>query len=251
MDKDKLAQRLPLVDLNKTGLPTDGADMPLQDPSMRAGGVDVEVVFRDLPGRLVAMIEEHPAVVGCVAWLTSGAVIEALAFREAVSIIVQKEDFLRPEPGGKRNAWARELRERYETVQLVGPEHRTRYGMPAPLCHASVCGDPTIEPIRCVGNHNTDASPAHPRMHNKFLVFGRIVERDERYCQSGRFHAEAVWTGSFNFTDTAGLSFENAVIIRDERIAAAYALEYAQIAVLSEPLDWTEPWMAPEWRIGT
>lgn len=241
------------MNLNHAILPTDGPPQPLQDPSMRQLDTDTEVVFRDLQPRLVAMIESYPVVVGCVAWLTSGAVLDALATRQAVSIIVQKEDFLRPDHDGDRAEWALRLRERYILVGS-GREPPTRYAMPDPLCRASVCSDPGIEPIRCVGNHNATGSPTHPRMHNKFLIFGRMrgeTEWNGLHDVEGLFHPEAVWTGSFNPTETASNSFENAVIIRDERIAAAYALEYAQIAVLSEPLDWRTKWMAPEWRIGT
>jgi hypothetical protein len=60
-----------------------------------------------------------------------------------------------------------------------------------------------------------------------------------------------VWTGSFNFTKSSVASFENAVYIEDSKIAYAYAHEFAQIFALSEPLDWTTSWSAPEYRIGT
>lgn len=62
---------------------------------------------------------------------------------------------------------------------------------------------------------------------------------------------QAVWTGSFNFTYNAALSLENAVEIRIPEIAQAYLQEFCSVAAFSEPLDWTEEWCAPEWRIGT
>ncbi|NCB47419.1 hypothetical protein EOM81_10435 [bacterium] len=107
----------------------------------------------------------------------------------------------------------------------------------------SYCGDPCLGGIRCVGNHNSDKNPAHPRMHNKFIVF----------CKFGRnkIEPQSVWTGSFNFTNNAGSSFENAVLIKNKKIAMAYLKEFGQIAALSEPLDWESKWMAPEWRIGS
>ena len=41
-------------------------------------------------------------------------------------------------------------------------------------------GDPTLDPIRCVGNHNSNRQPAFPRMHNKFLVFTEDISyKDE------------------------------------------------------------------------
>jgi phosphatidylserine/phosphatidylglycerophosphate/cardiolipin synthase-like enzyme len=61
----------------------------------------------------------------------------------------------------------------------------------------------------------------------------------------------AVWTGSYNFTKNAGMSFENALYIEDQPIVDAYMAEYAQIFSLSEPLDWTSEWSVPEYRIGT
>jgi hypothetical protein len=60
-----------------------------------------------------------------------------------------------------------------------------------------------------------------------------------------------VWTGSFNFTETATASLENAVILREPRLIEAYLREFCQVAALSEPLDWSSAWLAPEWRIGT
>jgi len=61
----------------------------------------------------------------------------------------------------------------------------------------------------------------------------------------------AVWTGSFNFTKNAGFSLENAVIMRNPKIVNAYLLEWANVEAISEPLDWENDWVAPEWRIGT
>lgn len=127
-------------------------------------------------------------------------------------------------------------------------------------------------------------------MHHKFLVFAeREIVRDAAlcgddpggpcnfdHCDSGAFiwndnqgpHFERgdsgphshiktvqrgvmVWTGSYNFTQNAERSWENAVIIRDPVIADAYLREWAQLYSLSEPLDWKSPYVAPEWRIGT
>ncbi len=111
----------------------------------------------------------------------------------------------------------------------------------------SVCVDPTIQPIRCVGNHNKDKNSAFRRMHNKFLVFGDYVEE-----KSGiELKLNEVWTGSYNFTTNAINSFENVVVIRSSEIAWAYYNEFCQMFALSEPLDWESDWCEPEFRIGT
>ena len=117
----------------------------------------------------------------------------------------------------------------------------------------SVAGDPTLAPIRCVGNHNRDRVPAFPRMHNKFLVFCKIEISEEKLYDPEPYPivASRVWTGSFNLTDTATRSFENAVLISSDVIARAYFDEWAQILAISEPLDWTSDWIEPEWRVGT
>lgn len=84
-------------------------------------------------------------------------------------------------------------------------------------------------------------------MHNKFLVF--CTKRPGEHEDALR--PECVWTGSYNITFNAQKSFENAVILRDQDIAAAYAREWAQILALSEPLDWEAGWCVSEYRIGT
>ena len=86
-----------------------------------------------------------------------------------------------------------------------------------------------------------------PRMHNKFLAFcDANLTGDEM-----RLVPRAVWTGSFNMTRNATRSFENAVVLTDPDIVAAYYREWEQILSLSEPLDWTSHWCEPEWRIGS
>lgn len=81
-----------------------------------------------------------------------------------------------------------------------------------------------------------------------------MAAEDPDYVDDGYgqvFVPEAVWTGSFNFSVNAGRSLENAVFIEDTAIAQAYANEFSQVAALSEPLNWEDPWCSPEWRCGT
>jgi len=121
----------------------------------------------------------------------------------------------------------------------------TRYEFPF-LAHMScACGYP-IEPVRCVGVINNGQKIPSPRMHHKFVVFGHLTEEEYPY-----FLPYAVWTGSFNFTKTAGYSLENAVVIREPAIVKAYVSEWEQVMALSEPLNWNATWVEPEWRIGT
>lgn len=201
--------------------------------------------FGDVTGPAIGFIEESAVILGCVAWLTSFQILDALATVENVAIVVQKEDFLRPDLGAK-GGWKNDLRVRYERLSC----DIYRQSLPAPLSSMSYCSDPAVPAVRCAGHHNSDKALAMPRMHHKFLV--RCERRDDGETLSpDNYRPTAVWTGSFNFSYNAGQSFENAVEIHDETIAEAYLQEFARVAAISEPLDWTSTWAAPEWRIGS
>jgi hypothetical protein len=243
-------QSLP-VDLNSLMIDTDEVGKrPLSDHSTTSTDGLTVAHFRDLESRLVGLISHADAVVGCVAWLTSEPILAALAAVQAVSIVVQKEDFLRPDIS-RRPRWSRHLRELYDRLPATLDRYMDSIGI---LGGMSYCGDSTIEAVRCVGNHNRDHHPAWPRSHHKFVVFCRLERnsghepRDWSACRPVPY---AVWTGSFNFTANATRSFENAIYSRDPAIVAAYFEEWSQVCALSERLDWSSDWVEPEWRIGS
>ncbi|WP_347358471.1 phospholipase D-like domain-containing protein [Bdellovibrio sp.] len=226
------------LNLNKLLIPTDSKEgKPLEDFSAISG--NVEVVFRNLEDRLIAEIQKSKFVVGCVAWLTSYRVLDALA-QTKVSLIVQKEDFLRPDHYSKAT-----LHAKYEKLTSGSLE---RYSFPGIGGSLNTCGDTEIGAIHCVGNFNSDKSPAHPRMHNKFVVFCDVIDKDPEHPKIAPI---SVWTGSFNFSHNANDSFENAVIINDPKIAGAYLNEFEQIYALGEKLNWESEWSAPIRRIGS
>jgi len=207
--------------------------------------IGVSVYFKDIEEKLLSHIAEADAVFGAVAWLTSYSILESLSKLSNTSIIIQKEDFLRPDIGVSNN-WKKELRTKYSNLSC----DLTRYSFPNILSSMSVASDPSIEPIRCVGNHNKDKKSAFPRMHNKFLVFAKVAHTNDEH-ELETIEPYAVWTGSFNFTKNATNSLENALYIIEPSIVKGYFDEYGQIAAMSEPLDWTSDWAEPEWRIGT
>lgn len=225
----------------------------------------VTAVFRDLKDHLIDEIDKHDVVVGCVAWLTEPDILDALAKKEYVSIVVQKEDFLRPDKALTDN-WKSMLRAQYESIGRSNKLSRFDFSF---LRNFSYCGDmSTISGVRCVGNHNKTRKPAFPRMHNKFVVMGYLgdvgglgsttefFDNVVDYMRGGAVVGGSVmpwtvWTGSFNFTANGADSLENAIIIRAPEIATAYMNEWEQIAAMSEPLDWESEWIEPEWRIGS
>jgi hypothetical protein len=230
------------VNLNELGIPTDGAPEAQGDHGISAVA-KIDVIFRNQRARLIDEIQRSAVVIGCVAWLTDNAVLQALARCEHVSIVVQKEDFLRPDLG-YRGAWAQNLRQLYGAL----PSPLTRYDLPGGVAGLSYACDPSIAPVRCVGNHNRDKKAASPRMHNKFLVF---CEHRRDDAGNPSVVPRRVWTGSYNISANAAASWENAVLIHSAEVADAYAREYGQIMAFSEVLDWTNDWVAPEYRIGT
>lgn len=236
-------------------IPTDGTNYHhMSDYSLISRGSDfdkVEAVFRNQEWRLIHLIEEYSAgaIFGCVAWLTSTPILKALATCTNVQIIVQKEDFLRPDINARNTtSWKSELRRLYNSISCGF----TRYEFQKPICLLSTCSDPQVEGIRCVGNYNSTKNPAFPRMHHKFLVFCRV---DDSIKSGVNYFPEVVWTGSFNLTRNATMSFENNIILTDKSgknpMIEAYLREHHQLFGLSEQLDWTSEWVQPEFRIGS
>ena len=235
----------------------DGRARSLDMKPVSQGGITV--YFRDLEHYLIEHIRKADAVIGCIAWLTNKDILDALAEKDPVAIVVQKEDFLRPDLKGGRG-WPAELRRRYDRITCSWD----RYDLPVSVGSLSSLGDPSIQSVRCVGNYNRDKHPAFPRMHHKFIVLCRKGQETDRWKwqdADGKIRTEsrthpalkpyAVWTGSLNFTENGSRSLENAVLIEKQRIVDAYVDEWSRITALSEPLDWDADWVAPEWRLGT
>lgn len=208
--------------------------------ALTVGGTTV--VFDNLAGELVKEIHKWPAVVGCVAWLTNEDILTALASRDYVSFVIQKEDWLRPDSG---RYTAQRLNQLYSALPSS-----ERFAMGCG--ELSYGGDQTLDAVRVAGIANTTRAPAAPRMHHKFLVFGNMLERDTEYVgDPGKFDPQVAWTGSFNLTHNGTQSLENALIIRDKTIANLFHQEWRVVVSLSEPLNWESEWVAPEFRIGS
>lgn len=223
----------------------DGDDLLIPDYSMSSG--DTNVYFRDLETKIINHINEADVVLGAVAWLTSVPILDALA-EKYVSIVVQKEDFLRPDVNfDSKESFKALLKRKYD---ILNQRRLSRFSFLNVVSNLSTCGDSDIDAVRCLGNINLEKSPAFPRMHNKFLVFANL-KNDSKHFYYQTIEPYAVWTGSFNLTKNAGQSLENAVYIKNNDVAEAYANEFGNILALSEPLNWFRDWVAPEWRIGT
>ena len=190
-----------------------------------------------------------------MAWLTDAEILKALASKKSVCIIVQKEDFQRPDIDVNlkevdwKKKWKIELRQSYDKLKCNLEREDFDQNILSFISTHSI--DTTLEAVRCVGNKNR-----HPLMHNKFLVFASYKNYNRPvsgYYDYGKIKIKpyAVWTGSFNFTKNSQNSLENALLIKDPLVVHAYYKEFGQIYAMSEPLDWTVDWVKPKWRIGS
>ncbi|HEX3357334.1 MAG TPA: phospholipase D-like domain-containing protein [Tepidisphaeraceae bacterium] len=212
----------------------------------------ITAVFDNIEGELVNQIEKASAVFGCVAWLTNERILRALATR-TVSVVVQKEDFLRPDqfaPQVSAGSFYKRLRELYSQLQC-GITPWDMQGVPSAVCRElGYCMSmewtgTDYEPVRCLGARRRGKAQAEALMHHKFLVFCELKTGNDDFGQSLENvpHPYSVWTGSFNLTHNATRSLENAVLIRDAKIARAYLDEYLYLYQFSEPLDWSSEWV--------
>lgn len=220
---------------------------------------NVEVLFTGLEKRLCEEIPKWTHVSGCVAWLTNHNVLRALS-EVSCSIVVQKEDFLRPDSAGTANDLRKaymKLRCKYDIQdfgfhEVVKDMRNTDnpYYIDEMDQYEGECFSP--EPIRCFGVSPREKSSAMPRMHNKFLIF---CEEQTGLTTDPSIYLshpipKLVWTGSYNISHNAEASLENAVILSDPGIVSAYWEQWMRIQEQSEPLNWKSRWVQPEYRVG-
>ena len=255
-----------LIDLNNLG----GRQYP-EERDHSGSSRQTEYLFRGLRRRLLRLFDEAIqkgwACFGAVAWLTDPLILDAMA-KLPCSVIVQKEDFLRPDlddAGADRETWTSRLHRQYEAIRYsdsIGPAgaYFQRQHMPWPLCAMSESGDPEIAGVRCFGLHNDrsgDPARRRPLMHLKYLVFAEpILETvpspdGEGMQETVSWKGRALWSGSCNLSLMASRSCEVAYIFRDPAIADAHIRHWAQIAARSETLDWTSIWIDSQWRLGS
>lgn len=247
--KSKKSDRTGLAELtipNEWGKGVEQIDLSLfHHPS--AG--HISVFFRDIEQNLVQRIRDADCVFGCVAWLTSEPILDAIAEKSIAQIIIQKEDFLRPDLASRTN-FKENLRTLYSEIAGV---YRAHFGSDITVSKTwTIMSEAEkVEGVRCLGYRKQHHAEIIPVMHNKFLVFCRYQESPYDEFPFGSITPYAAWTGSFNFTRNATRSFENAIFIEDGTVAERFLREWGQLAALSEPLDWEHDYVAPQYWIGT
>lgn len=182
----------------------------LKDEDNGTSSYATTVHFRDFEKHLIYEIKHAHYVWACLSWLTEPKIIQALADTGA-DILVQKEEF-----------WAREGEEWKGDPDAPETTEYAEYQLKKLL--RGIYN--SLDHIHCVGMIR-DPHYQRGQMHHKFLVFFNSENRPY-----------AVWTGSYNTTMYNHRSLENALMIQDRKIAAAYAKEFVRIRHIKEPLDW-------------
>lgn len=134
-----------------------------------------------------------------VAWFTNLSILDALISAKKrgvmVLIVLQKEDFLRPDDNLEKkdkNSFNNILRKKYDSLGIYKTKHKNSettiltdfLNEDGEKCNdideGDICsydwGTDTdrcyVSAVCCVGNHNQSKNPNHPRTHNNFFVFG-------------------------------------------------------------------------------
>ena len=186
----------------------------------------VRPVFRNIEAELIQAIESHDCIVGCVAWLTSVPILEALQGK-SVCFIVQQEDWLRPDSDEWSMAKQRNLYASLKGIESVDAS-------------VNYCRYTYISPVRLSGKPKS-TNRNNPRMHHKFALFGSrktvfdpaTKSAADEYCEWGSTGFDLMWTGSYNFTANATRSLENGLFISDRSVVAAYFMEWRQVLLTS------------------
>ncbi len=156
-------------------------------------GQTVKFMLSDLKTHLLEWISKQECVVGCVAWLTNKEILEALP--KKCCIVMQKEDWLRPDYDGSHPA-------QYSKNLYTGPSSLYRQDFSGLDCMNSSCYKP-IDKFRLFGVA-VEGKYGRPLMHHKFMI-GMESYNEKKVCEIGeyenrRYRPISVWAGSFNMS---------------------------------------------------
>lgn len=201
-------------------------------PVLKSDFAMVTAVFRDLDKFIIDKIKEQGVygVVGCVAWLTSFPILDALATKHTVQIVMQAEDYLRADGSGSSRArFVQDLKGKYGKLKckirsICGLDLDTT--TPPGIDAITTRGEWRMPPISIYVPEEPKKDRSHPKMHNKFLVF-----------LDDNWKPVSVWTGSFNMAHCSTNSLENGLFIEDVELAQRYYEEWLCITLLSHSLE--------------
>ena len=208
-------------------------------PNVSVGSL--RVIFRDIGEEMIHWVSQYDVILGGMYRMTNASVLQSLSQKKGVSIILQKDDVIR------------------------NPKYRRLYDNCAPIDDSYyqkaslLYGDRPLEAFRSIGFHRY--KKVMESMHHKFMVGVNMESCSDDYSLCSldhtfdidypmpKPHVKSVWTGSFNATDTALSSLEDAVIIDEPEVARAYYHEWEYLLAMSESLDWIDSRPNPDRRV--
>lgn len=144
----------------------DGCEMKSQNNFSNKGiNNDIEVYFKNIESIIIEKIKKYNNVIGCVAWLTNKNILKELSKKKECIIIIQDEDFLRPDNNfdGDNSKWKKKIFKSYKKLEKNDITF-LNLGLDINTNGFTQTG------IRRCGNINNRKLPAFPRMHNKFII---------------------------------------------------------------------------------
>jgi hypothetical protein len=192
---------------------------------------DVHSYFHDLEKKVLVLIEESTYVIGCVAWLTNDSILDALAKKKGVKIVVNKEEYLRPDTRVGKRDFYRKLRMKYNELDDLFKTDCVSCSKPFISCEHFVKIFPNIKTEDLIGRDGAVLSCGivnnFSKMHHKFLLFF-----------GENFEPKGVWTGSFNLSNNSNYCLENALYVTNPIVFKEYLLEFEIIYSFSECYKW-------------
>ena len=216
-----------------------------------AGLVDFLAELAEKNSQHSARYARTPVAVGCVPWLTSKPVAEALMrFRSLILIDKASSQYsaVAQLHGADRGLWS----------QILGTDYYAPVdsaGAPRLVGPYDELGD-SYEPVRVIGWQRSERGRAKPLLHAKLLVIGTTMYYDDPDDGSGPFWArvrpERVWAGSANWTEASSAHIEFGTWIDDHELCDEALGFLVGLLKFSEPFSagtaGPEPNLAPiEW----
>lgn len=247
--------------LNLNRLNAKGGGFPDQDDnSIEFQTASVSVYFKNIQEAIIYNINKADIVFGCVAWLTSVKIIDALYLKDNFSIIVSDQSpMIKLKKLRSHKNWIK--------INQLESDDNHFYTLSSAM-HVGVeegSVDATLSEVRrllpeflTLDSLHDQTDDSQALMHNKFLIFGKVdysrkeifelqaecwgksnVSSDAEVLAYAKSRAKpivtpyAVWTGSPNFTFNSELHLENGVLMHSESIAKSYFKEFCQIYLFS------------------
>lgn len=230
------------MNLNDKLTNDNDGDGKQKDYSTIGNKKEIEVYFKNIEKTIIEKIKKYKNVIGCIAWLTNENILRELSKKEKVLIVVQEEDFLRPDTNydGDKKKWKKKIFDLYKKLEK-GSIESSCWGV-------NYASADTIETgIRRFGLINEKKLPAFPRMHNKFILC--YNELEYKLNKKGEYVLKndgEVLSGSYNYTENSNNSLENILCVKDMKIIEGYFKQFVEILTMSMPLDWEGDWSPSE-----